>query len=134
VLIATLVQLKSRYKLPVMADVMFLEQEMSTDKEIEEGLELIKKRRRNLYLAFLVVFALAFLLEVIKAPGFIGFFVVAAGVLVLFPMLRWLSLSTCPKCHGNYFGIIARINKTKCSSCGLELNYKAPMKNEINKT
>ena len=85
---------------------------MPTEKDIEEGLKLIKKRRRNLYTVFFIVIALAIILKVVEAPQFIGFFVITAGILVMLPMFRWLSLSTCPRCHGNYYGIIANIKKT----------------------
>lgn len=107
---------------------------MPTDQQLKNGLNAIIKRRRNLHIGFAIVFIAVIVLKYFEAPNFIAFLIIAAGIIVLFPMFRCLSLSTCPRCHNNYYGVIANINKTKCSSYGLELNYKAAVKDEREKT
>ena len=97
---------------------------MKRNSDIEEGLEVIRTRKKRVYIVFSIMFLSAVLLEFLDSPEIIQFTIVALGVITLMPLMRWLSLSTCPKCYSNFFGIIANINKTKCSNCGLELNKK----------
>jgi len=92
------------------------------DKNFEIALSKIRRLRLIVSLLFGTLFLIFVVGIVFKIPGMYLTFLIMGWVVIMMPFVAITGLSTCPKCHGNFFGVFFQIDKNKCVHCGLSIH------------
>lgn len=94
---------------------------MDSMKE-RESLLRIRRRIIQLWAAFVVVFAAFALAKVSDIPDGATFVGLGLAVFFLGGMYMRAYVSTCPRCHANFFGYPPKFKlSAECTKCGLSL-------------
>ena len=101
------------------------------ERELQDALAAIRRRKRDLGIGFLAFFPIAIGLtsalgKLGAPPAAVAFLALALWAVVMVPLNLRLSNSLCPLCGQRFFWSGALVNtwRTTCAGCGVRLDGK----------